>query len=556
MLGALSIRNIVLIDSLDLEFPQGFSVLTGETGAGKSILLDSLALVLGQRADNGLIRAGQDKAMVTAEFIPPFPHSVGVDLAEMGLDIQDAEPLMIRRTLTRDGASRAFINDNPVGVGLLKKIGAALVDIHSQFETHSMLDPATHRDWLDQFMNRPDCLSELADSYAAWQGADQKLQAARQEIEQAKQDQDFWSTSLEILDGLDPQSGEEESLIQLRAACASREQVMDKLSTAIEFLDGEEAAIQRANQAWKALDRSPVREEATIEALDQSITAMQDVVGCLQDRLQDLLSTDQSVESIDDRLIALRSEARKHQCDCDDLPKIREELADRLGRVEQGDAHIQTLEAEREQCLYAYDQAAETLSAERAKAAKKLSEAIQAELAPLKLAGAAFIVGIEREQEKPSPTGYDSILFTLAANAGQTPSPLHKSASGGELSRIMLALKTVFARVNPVGTMIFDEIDSGMGGAAADAVGVRLSGLSSHCQLLAITHAPQIAAMGDAHYIVAKGEQAGMTTTSVTRLPDQQARREEIARMLSGADITPQARDAADALLASRRDVA
>lgn len=556
MLGALSIRNIVLIDHLDMDMGAGFSVLTGETGAGKSILLDSLALVLGQRADNDLIRKGQDKAVVTAEFHPPFSSNMMAMIQEADIEVSADNTLIIRRSLVRDGASRAFINDQPVGVTTLKKIGSFLVDIHSQFETHTMLDPKSHRQWLDQFMARPDLLDAIRNSYDAWKEAQEALDQAQADLEKAAEDQEFWAGSLEILEQLDPKEGEEDSLVQLRAEVAAKEQVMEKLGLAIGMMEGEDAAIQKANLAWKALDRSPVRDEQALETLDQSISLMQDVATGLQDRMQDLMQQDQSVESIDDRLIALRSEARKHQCSCDELVGVMHDLSQRLANVREGDTQTARLQARRDEALAQYQKAADALSQARQEAAKKLSEAIQQELAPLKLANARFVVDISQDGERPGADGQDGILFTLAANAGQSPAPLHKCASGGELSRIMLAMKMVFAKVNPVGTMIFDEIDSGMGGAAADAVGGKLSALSTHCQVMAITHAPQIAAMGDAHFVVAKTDADGVTTTSVTPLPGLEDRREEIARMLSGAQITDQARQAAAALMGRDRDVA
>lgn len=555
MLSALTINNIVLIDRLDLDFTAGFSVLTGETGAGKSILLDSLGLVLGQRADASLIRKGQEKASVTAEFQGEIASQTQQILYDADIVLEANEPLVIRRNLNQDGRSRAYINDTPVSVGLLRQIAAALVDIHSQFETHALLDSKTHIDWLDQFMNQPTLLNKVRLAWDALRESQKKLDHFQQALATAREDQEFWSASIEALDLLAPQEGEEDALTLKREQSAAREQILDRLDTALHALEADEGAIAKANQAWKSLDRSPVREDALIQRLDQGLSELQDIAAAIQDAQQSMIREDQSVEDIDDRLIALRAEARKHECTCDALSAKRDELALKLSDVIEGDDRLLALQADLDQAVDTYNDAARALSNARVKAGEKLSHSIMRELTYLKLDKAVFAVQVTHDNESRHVKGCDAVIFALAANPGQSPAPLHKAASGGELSRVMLAMKTVFSALNPVQTMIFDEIDSGMGGATADAMGHRLYQLSQSCQVFAVTHAPQIAAMGDAHFIVSKQDNADSVQTSVTPLHDQMARREEVARMLSGASITAEARAAAEALLTAR-DVA
>ena len=551
MLSELSIQNVVLIESLTINFDQGFTSLTGETGAGKSILLDSLSLILGARADTGLIRRGTDKAQVVARFEGHIPEHMITLLDDLDIPYEQGDGLIIRRSLSSDGRSRAYINDAAVSVGALKQVGGSLIDIHSQFETHALLNPKSHRDWLDVYMDDPASIQAVRVAWEELRQVKAELSQLQEVLAKAQADQEYWQASVEELDRLDPKIGEEDDLMRARETCSAREQIMDKYQIAVECLEGENGAIPQANQAWRALDRSPQRDEEMLARMDAALQELQDIGSDLQSSMQELAHNDMSVEAIDDRLIALRAVARKHNCTCDELLDMRDDLAQRLDQVATGTDQIEQLNRAVDQARIAYIDHSEQLTQQRRKTAERLSKSIMGELTPLKLDKAVFAVQIDPcEESEWGPTGRDKIAFLIAANPGQSPAPLHKSASGGELSRIMLALKVVFAETNPVAVMIFDEIDSGMGGATADAVGDRLAALSRQCQVLAVTHSPQIASLSDAHKIVQKQEDnAGVMVTQVLNLGNMAERQEEIARMLSGAEITAEARAAAASLM-------
>lgn len=550
MLNALTIRNVVLIDHLDLDFDAGFSVLTGETGAGKSILLDSLGLVLGARADSKMIRKGADKASVTAIFQGPFSQALQQHLRDIEVDWDSAsEDLIIRRVVTDDGRSKAFINDQNVSVGALKNLASGLVDIHSQFETHALLDPKTHLSWLDRYMNDDALLAEVKQAWANKKTTLQGLAEFEQELAAAQEQQEYWEASLEALDMLNPQLGEEEALLKIREQTAAREQILDRLGKAAHALRGNDGAVAQANKAWKFVEKCPLPDESLLTRLDQCLNELSDISDAVQEEIYAVNTDNQSVDKIDDRLIELRAEARKHDCKCDDLPAKRDELAQKIGHVIEGGAKLTRLRQAKELADQQYHDDALRLSAKRQKTAETLSQSVMTELAHLKLDKARFVVDVLQDADYAGPQGVDQICFTIAANPGQSPAPIHKAASGGELSRIMLAMKIVFADIFPVQTMVFDEIDAGMGGATADALAQRLYALSRNTQLLTVTHAPQIAALGDGHYIVSKGDVAGVTRTDVTYLDNRDQRREEIARMLSGAEITVAARTAAESLM-------
>ncbi|HVJ00510.1 MAG TPA: DNA repair protein RecN [Sphingomonas sp.] len=548
MLSALSIRDVVLIEALDLDFEPGLGVLTGETGAGKSILLDALGLALGARADSGLVRSGAAQAVVTASFAAP----PGIDaiLAENGIDIDSGEPLMIRRIVKADGGSRAFVNDSPVSAGLLRDLGTHLVEIHGQHDDRGLLNPRGHRDLLDAF-GRID-LAPVADAYRAWRAADDTLAEARAEQEAAARDHDFLAHAVAELRALAPEPGEEEALAARRATMQRGEKIAGDLQAVADLLDGAEGGLARLRQAARILERIAEDHEALAEALaalDRAIiegAAAQDKV----DEAAGALAVDPAQLDADEtRLFDLRALARKHRVQPDDLPALAEELAARLDRIESGGEGIARLEREAAEAAEAYTAAAESLSDARHEAAARLDAAVMAELAPLKLDAARFRTATSTlPPEQWSPAGRDRVEFEVSTNPGAPFGGLIRIASGGELSRFILALKVALAEEGAAATMVFDEIDRGVGGAVASAIGERLARLAEGAQVLVVTHSPQVAARGGRHLLIAKSHDGIVTRTDVRAL-DETARREEIARMLSGAEITPEARAQADRLL-------
>ncbi|MDZ7894805.1 MAG: DNA repair protein RecN [Sphingobium sp.] len=551
MLTGLSIRNIVLIQALDLEFARGLSVLTGETGAGKSILLDALGLTLGQRADLGLIRQGESQASVTATFAAPAAdHPVAALLAENELMPEPGEPLMVRRTLRADGGSRAFINDQPCSVALLRDIGVHLVEVHGQHDDRGLLNPRGHRAMLDSF-GRCDAAA-VAGAHGRWRSAQGALDDARAAIANAARDRDYLTHALAELNDFAAQPGEEEQLATARTDMQKGARLTDDLTAVTQLLAGGEGALALLRQAARRLDRIAPEHEALAQALaamDRALIEADEAEESLARAVEAMSHDPARLDEIERRLFDLRALARKHQVAPDDLSALRDEMAARLASIDAGEEGLARLEREAARALADYRAAAEALSTARRQAATRLDAAVAAELAPLKLDAARFRTVVDPLPEGQwGPQGADRVEFEIATNPGAPFAPLMKIASGGELSRFILALKVALAQEGGADTMIFDEIDRGVGGAVASAIGERLHRLAAHYQLLVVTHSPQVAARGAGHLMIAKSSDGTVTRTGVRPL-DEDERREEIARMLSGAEVTQEARAQAGRLL-------
>ncbi|MEE4453183.1 DNA repair protein RecN [Novosphingobium resinovorum] len=551
MLSRLSIRNIVLIEALDLDFARGLGVLTGETGAGKSILLDALGLVLGNRADSGLVRGGEDRASVTASFdVSALPASVLAVIDDAGLEIEPGEPLILKRQLKADGGSKAFLNDQPVGVALLREIAPALVEIHGQHDDRGLVNARGHRALLDRFAG-----GEVAGVEAAWRewrAGQDALDLARERVARAAEDQDLLLAHLAELTALAPVEGEEQELADARAQMQKGEKLADDLSALQHLWTGSDSALAQLRTASRRLDRIAGEHELLEEALaalDRAVIEASEAEDKLDKAAEALAFDPAELDRIETRLFDLRAAARKQGCQVDDLPARMTEMRAALDDIEGGNEHIADLEKAAQKAALVYREKAGALHDLRRAAAKKLDAAVASELAPLKLDAARFRTSVVRlPEERWGATGTDAVEFLISTNPGSDFAPLGKIASGGELSRFILALKVALAEEGGAATVIFDEIDRGVGGAVADAIGERLSRLASSGQLLAVTHSPQVAARGDRHYMIAKSSQGTVTRTSVTPLSAAE-RKEEIARMLSGAQVTDEARAQADRLL-------
>lgn len=556
MLASLSIRDVVLIDRLDLAYEPGLSVLTGETGAGKSILLDALGLALGERADSGLVRHGAEQATVIAAFELSDPSAVDAVLGEADLDPSEGA-LILRRIVTADGRSRAYVNDQPTSVGLMRRLGDVLVEIQGQFDQRGLMDPSTHRDTLDAFAGLSRQAEGAAKAWRAWRTALVALETARAELEKARSDEAYLRHAVTELDQLAPQVGEEARLAETRSMLMNAEAVVEALNTASAAIaedGGADNAVARAQRALERVaDRAGGRLDTALAALDRAAAELEDAGAEIAAAAADIEADGGTLSEIDDRLHALRDLARKHGVEVDRLPEVHRRFADHLAALDGKGGEIGALTAAEDKARRAFVDAAETLSKARAAAAAKLDTAIGKELPPLKLDKARFETMVSRQDESRwGPAGLDAVAFQVATNPGMPAGPLSKIASGGELSRFLLALKVVLAEASPVPTLVFDEVDSGVGGAVAAAVGDRLARLATRLQVLVVTHSPQVAAQGAHHWHVAKRVQNQMTATDVVRLSSEQ-RREEIARMLSGAAITSEARAAADSLLTQSR---
>lgn len=550
MLQSLHIKNVVLIESLALDFKSGLSALTGETGAGKSILLDSLGLALGSRAESSLVRRGADQASVTAEFELPDNHPALVILQEN--EMEAATQLILRRTLGKDGRSKAFINDEPVSIGLLKTLGETLVDIHGQFETYGLLNPALHRQVLDDYADCQSALKSTAKAYEDWREKIEKLKQARVEAEKAAMNEAWLRDSIKDLESLDPQENEEEELLSIRQKLQNRDQIIKSVTFAEEALASEEGADARIAQAWKSLHKiaDKIGEAETkqiLEALDRASAEIQQAHRNIESLMADIETSEHNLETIEDRLYALRAQARKHHCQTTDLPALFEDFSNKLKLIDHQDHVVSDLEKEITKAKTAYQSHAQKLHEKRVSVSGKLDKLVNKELAPLKMEKAKFLTSIAAQEDENSwgPNGFDQVAFLVTTNNTGEPAPLNKIASGGEMARFMLALKVVLAEAAQVrATYVFDEIDTGIGGATASAVGERLAWLAEQHQVLVVTHSPQVAARANHHWVVAKKD----AVTSVIPLKAKE-RQEEIARMLSGAEITKEARAAAGKLL-------
>ena len=556
MLGTLSIRDVVLIGRLDIQFKAGLCVLTGETGAGKSILLDALGLALGLRADAKLVRHGADAASVTAEFIVPSGHDARALMAEHGIDGGD-DGVILRRVLNADGRSRAFVNDQPVSVGLLRRLGDSLVEIHGQFESQRLLDPSSHRGLLDAYGGHGPQLAKVAAAKHAWSEAERAHAEAAERLDAARRDEAFLRHAVDELKAFDPKPGEEEDLAAKRQFLMHAEKLIEAMNQATAQLSegrGVETAVRAALRGLVGVaPRAEGRLDAAIAALERTATEATEAMALLEKASADMDLDPRKLEAAEERLFALRALARKHNVEADGLAALRDRLERDLLALDDGGADLVRLERDVATRRKDYVAAAAELTKARDKAAKKMDKAVAGELEPLRLGKAKFQTRLEALADADwGAQGCDRVVFEIATNPGHPPGPLNKIASGGELARFMLALKAVLAKADPVPTLVFDEVDSGIGGAVAAAVGERLAQLATDVQVLVVTHSPQVAARGDHHWRVSKTEARTGATTSIDVLePD--ARTEEIARMLAGAKVTEEARAAAESLLEGAR---
>jgi len=559
MLNSLSIRDVVLIERLDLLFAPGLTTLTGETGAGKSILLDSLGLALGARADTGLIRTGAEQAVVSAGFHVDTAHPAAALLAEHGLD--GGEEILLRRIISRDGRSRALINDQAVSVGLLKRVSALLIEVQGQHEQVGLADPANHLSLLDAFGVSASARGTVAAAHKGWKDVALRLAAAEQKIAAAAREEDLLRHAVDELSRLAPQPGEEENLATERLRLQSGERRAEAIAAALAELtprdrrnSGPAAHLRAAARALSRL-ASPGGEHPAAEALgaiERAEEALSEAESLLSRLAHEAEDDPRALESTEERLFSLRAAARKYNVNVVALPEHLAELRDKLAALETGVADIAALTKETATKRAAYVEASAKLSALREAAGSKLMKALAAELPPLKLERARFVV--ERSMlPEPNwgPRGADAVKFLIATNPGDAPGALDKIASGGELSRLMLGLKVVLTGGASVETLIFDEVDSGIGGATAAAVGDRLARVADGVQVLVVTHSPQVAARGAAQLRVAKQVSKDRAVTVVQVLNNEE-RREEIARMLAGEFVTDAAREAATSLLAAR----
>ncbi len=581
MLSFLSIRDIVLIDALDLTLDQGLTVLTGETGAGKSILLDALGLATGGRADRRLVRHGAGQGSVTAGFTVRHDHPVRALLAEADLRFGEGEEnesdsrppskgepvagageVILRRVQRADGPSRAFINDQPVSAALLQRAGALLLDIHGQHDDRDLLNPASHRSLLDLADGIGPLKAVAAQTFAAWRDAREALEARRARLNEAEADRETLTHLCGELRLLDPRSGEETELAEERRRGMTAEKIREDVQEALDALGGRGGLGERIGTALRRLERAEHGAIAmpAIEALDHALSQAEEAQGVLETMLAGSAFDTDRHGQVEERLFALRAAARKHRCAVEDLPRMHANLEADLAAIETGQADLEALETALTRARQDYERAADRLSQARIKAAGVLDEAVAGELAPLKLGRARFRTGFEiLPQEQWGAEGWDRVRFEISTNPGAPFGPLSRIASGGEMARFMLALKVTLARQRPPRTLIFDEIDQGVGGAVAAAMGERLArlaaitgsgGAQDGCgQVLVVTHAPQVAARANHHIRIQKATSRDGVRTVVAFL-DAEDRREEIARMLAGEHVTPEARAAAQQLLA------
>ena len=552
MLARLSIRDIVLIDRLDLDFASGLAVLTGETGAGKSILLDAFALALGARGDAALVRHGAEQGQVTAAFELPAGHPVRALMAAN--DIPAEDELILRRVQVADGRTRAFVNDQPVSVQTMKLIGAALVEIHGQHDERALVDVATHRRLLDAFGALDGEAEEVARRWDERRAREAEVASHRAEVERAQREADWLRHAVEELARLAPEPSEETALAERRAAMMAAEKVAGDLRDAHAAVAGAQSPAPALSAALRRLERrsaqAPALIEPAVKSLDAALAAIEDARAHLDAALRAADHDPRELEKIEERLFALRAAARKYNVPVDELKALAVRHAADLGLIEAGAERLAALEASAGEAREAYRAAAAALSAARGKAAERLDQAVNAELKPLRLERAKFSTEIATEPEAAGPHGIDRIEFWVRTNPGTRPGPLMKVASGGELARFLLALKVVLADRGSAPTLIFDETDTGVGGAVADAIGLRLARLSRRAQVIAVTHAPQVAARADRHYLISKSalDKGKRVATRVAEVAAEK-RREEIARMLAGAEITAEARAAAERLI-------
>ena len=552
MLARLSIRDIVLIERLDIEFGDGLAVLTGETGAGKSILLDAFALALGGRGDAGLVRHGAEQGQVTAVFDVPRDHPATAILSANGLD--DTGEMILRRVQFADGRTRAFVNDQTISVQTLKAVGSALVEIHGQHDERALVDPATHRRLLDAFAGLEKDVGALEALWDARRTANAALEEHRASMERAAREADYLRHASDELKMLAPKDGEETALAERRTAMMAGEKIAADLREAQDAVSGDHSPVAALSAAVRRLERratnSPALVEPAVKAIDAAINALEEADQHLTTALAAADFDPAELERIEERLFALRAASRKYSTPVDGLAALAAKYAADVALIDAGAEQLKRLEATAGEADQRYASAARKLSAAREKSAQKLDRAVNAELPPLKLERATFTTQIESDPDSAGPQGFDHIEFWVQTNPGTRPGPLMKVASGGELSRFLLALKVVLSDRGSAPTLVFDEIDTGVGGAVADAIGARLARLAGKVQVMAVTHAPQVAVRANQHLLISKDslDKGKRVATRVNALAADH-RREEIARMLAGAEITAEARAAAERLL-------
>ncbi len=544
MLVQLSIRDIVLIERLDLAFETGLSVLTGETGAGKSILLDSLSLALGGRGDGSLVRHGEDKGQVTAVFDVGGSHPARTLLKGNGVD--DDGDLIFRRVQSADGRTRAYINDQPVSVQLMRQIGQLLVEIHGQHDDRALIDTNAHRMLLDAFAGLTDEAVDLGESYRRWRDAERAFKTHKARVEAAAREADYLRASVEELEGLSPLDGEEDELAERRSRMQKSERIAGDIAEASEFLNGTASPVPHIASLMRRLERKSHEAPGLLEETVQLLGTALDTLSAAQMEVEAALRRTEfdprELERVEERLFALRAAGRKYSVAVADLADL-----------DAGEERLGQLEAAVRETRAHYDHLALQLSGKRQNAAQALADAVMQELPALKLERARFMVEVTAEPYNATADGIDTVEFHVQTNPGTRPGPIMKVASGGELSRFLLALKVALADRGSAPTLVFDEIDTGVGGAVADAIGQRLKRLSAKVQVLSVTHAPQVAARASTHFLISKGPTGDASDKIATRVAimEPEHRKEEIARMLAGASVTDEARAAAAKLLAA-----
>ncbi|UDL89708.1 DNA repair protein RecN [Mesorhizobium sp. PAMC28654] len=550
MLSRLSIRDIVLIEKLDIDFQPGLSVLTGETGAGKSILLDALSLALGSRGDASLVRHGATQGQVIAVFDVPRNHPARTLLADNAID--DDGDIILRRVQTADGRTRVFVNDQPSSVTLMRDVGRALVEIHGQHDERALVDPGAHREVLDAFGGHLGAVRATGEAWRHWRACEQEFSRHRAKVEAAAREADYLRAAVAELTKLDPQPGEETQLAEVRTSMMRAEKIASEIHDAQDVLSGPSSPLPQLASLLRRLQRkvteAPGLLDDVVKSLDEAMLSLDAAQSGVEAALRAAEYDPQRLEKAEERLFSLRAASRKHSVAVDDLAQLRDTMAADLADLDAGEGRLHGLEKQAAAAREAYDVSAAQLSSLRHAAAVGLTKAVMAELPALKLERAEFIVEMSSDSESRMEEGIDQIEFWVRTNPGTRPGPMMKVASGGELSRFLLALKVALADRGSAPTLVFDEIDTGVGGAVADAIGQRLARLSKRVQVLSVTHAPQVAARAATHFLISKSGGSDRVATGIAEM-DRPARQEEIARMLAGATITDEARAAAERLL-------
>lgn len=555
MLSTLSIRNIVLIEKLDIDFSKGLSVLTGETGAGKSILLDALSLALGGRGDGNLVRGGETKGQISAVFDVALDHPVHQYLQDNGLSSSADDQIILRRIQNADGKTRAFVNDNPTSAGLLRNLGQLLVEIHGQHDDRALIEPSVHRSLLDSFGGLEAMVAMVSTAHKNWREVNDELLRLQARIEVAAKEADYLRSSVDELGMLAPREGEENELADQRAIMMKSEQIASDVDSAREVLSGTGSPVPLIANTLKRMEHKaeqvPGLLDETIEYLGTALDNLSDAQVAIETAMREMEFDPREQEEVEERLFALRAASRKYGVPVENLESFADKMLHELNDLDAGEEKLAELTAKAAECYKVLVDLALDLSNKRQEVADGLCLSVMAELPALKLEQAEFIVDIQSDEERVSAEGIDVIEFWVRTNPGSRAGPMMKIASGGELSRFLLALKVVLADRGSTPTLVFDEIDTGVGGAVADAIGRRLSRLSDQVQVLSVTHAPQVAARANHHLLIAKGKASSDAINVTTTLSplEGENRVEEVARMLAGEKITNEARAAAQKLM-------